>query len=218
MKSKLLWLSEFRGLNEMIDRKHNIKTRTREDDSFRVIFFTGCGLERIMFEELLTAFIKGSPDPMDIFEEIKKHYKRVLKSMKAESEDLATAVNDHLVEIEWLLEDGPQDDEDKIRDQMQSVQLLIGSRIAFHLLNLTGWNWADARDIFWVEEDYQRTGPSEEKVKTGLDQLFSENQIKLPVLTQGGLVGTDDNNSLVIKMNSLIEGAARELNIEMVRL
>lgn len=218
MKSKILWLSEFRDLNEMIDRKHNIKTRTREDDNFRVIFFTGCELECNMFEELLTSFIKGTPDPMDIFEEIKKHYKRVLKSMKAESEDLATTINNHLVEIEWLLEDGPQDDEDKIRDQMQSVQLLIGSRIAFDLLNLTDWNWADARDIFEVEEDYQRTGPTEEQVKSDLNQLLTGNPSKLPILTQGGLVGTDDNNSLAMEMDSLIERAAVDLNVELVRL
>lgn len=218
MKTKILWLSAFRSLSEMIDRKHNIKTRIKEDDGFGLIFFTGCELERNMFEELLTSFIKGTPDSMDIFEEIKKHYKRVLKSLKVEKEDLTTTINDHLVEIEWLLEDGPQDDEDKIRDQMQSVHLLIGSRIAFDLLNLTDWNWADARDIFEVEEDYQRTGPSEEQVKSDLNQLLRENPSKLPILTQGGLVGTDDNNSLTMEMDSLIERAAADLNVELMRL
>ncbi len=218
MNSKILWLPSYRGLNEMINRKHNIKTRIKEDDNYRLIFFTGTSLEENMFDELLSVFIEGKPEPRKIFDEIKKHYQRVVKGLSPDDDELLTHINDYLVEIDWLLDDGPQDSEEKIRDIMQTIQLLMGSRIATSLLKLDDWSWVDARDLFWVEEDYHRTGPSDEKVKSDLRNLVTEKKSILPVITQGNLVGTDDNNSLFIDLEDPMKKAAKELDIDFVEL
>lgn len=216
---KILWLTSYRDLDEFIERKQNILHTLERHPRISLIVFSGTNKEREMYDELIGAFMEEQKITANVFDSIKKHYEKLVLSLAPEENDLAIAINDCLVEIEWILEDGPQDSEAMVRDQMQSVQLLIGSHIAFSSLNLKDWKWLDARDVFQVEEDYQRTGPKITTTKTDIKTLFEERRNLLPAISQGGLVGTYDNNSLLVDDHQkLIREACRELNVEFIEI
>jgi hypothetical protein len=219
MKQKILWLPLYRDLHEMIERRYNIISRLSKESGCTLILFNGTHFEHNMFEELLRFFVDGKAGLEDVFARIRSHYNRVIRSLDQDSDDLKALINEGLTQVEYLIHKKVSQPEVCVRDQLQSIQLIIGSKIAYAMLDLENWTWMDARELFRIGSDENRIKPLTDEIQTALKEIFDENKCDLlPVITQSGIIGTPQDNSLVFKLESEIMDAAKMENIEVVRI
>lgn len=219
MKQKILWLPLYRDLHEMIERKNNIVSRLSQESSCDLILYNGSHFEQNMFEELLRYFVDEKAGLDDVFDKIRGHYNRVIRSLDQKSDELKTFIGDGLDEVERLIHKKVSEPEVCVRDQLQSIQLLMGSKIALAMLELNNWTWRDARELFPIGLDGHRVKPSTDDIQKALREVFVGNKCELlPVLTQSGIIGTTRDKSLVFDLEEEILGAAKKEKIEVLRV
>ncbi|TVQ46274.1 MAG: hypothetical protein EA362_07760 [Saprospirales bacterium] len=219
MKPKILWLPRYRGLDEMIERKYNIISRLDKESSCSLILFNGTHFEENMFEELLRFYVDGQAGLEDVFSRIRKHYNRVIRSLDQESEDLKEFISKNLNRLEKLIHQKVSEPEVCVRDQLQSIQLLMGSKIAFAMLELADWTWMDSAELFRIDSDEIRHKPTEEEIQMALKEVIEGKRCKvMPVLTQSGIISTADGNIVVFKLEDEIMDAAKKAKIEIVKV
>ena len=219
MKPKILWLPRYRDLHEMIERKYNVITRLDEVSECSLILFNGTHFEENMFEELLRFYVDGKAGLDDVFSQIRSRYNKVIRSLDQESEDIKVYIDQGLTKVEHLIHKKLSEPEVCIRDHMQSLQLLMGSKIAFAMLELEGWTWMDAGELFRIESDEVRHKPTVEEVQLALREVIEGKRCEtMPVLTQSGIISTADDDVVVFKLEEEIMDAAKKAKIEVVRV
>lgn len=212
MSKIILWLPAFRSLNEMVDRRNNMHVELEREPDIRVIFFSGTQMERQMFKELADAFQKGSKQTGEIFDSIEKHYNQLIAGMKGYTRDLSTEINDRLDEVKKMIENRTEENLKDFPVQIRAAQLLIGSFLAYHVLDIKRFAWADARDLFWVEDEVSADSITGQQLAEQFRQHFKENNKIFPLLTQGGLLSSKPGGTMVIENFSEVLENACERN------
>ncbi len=116
-------------------------------------------------------------------------------------ESLMMDINEHLVEVDWVIDEDREMSFDYVYDQIVSVGEFLSSRILFHWLQYTGHRveWLDARELIktndtWREGrvEWEQTNYSIRKI---IEPLLSEDKI---VVTQGFIGSTSENNTVTL--------------------
>jgi len=147
-------------------------------------------------EDLTYAYLAQNDDAHGIFEEIKHfHFGLIAELFGQESDAVYNDVANTFVEIDWLIEDEPDDNHDYIYDQIVSIGEVVSTKIIAAWLNKTGTKtlWADARNYIQTDNSYR-----EGKVDwTKTNQLIQGNLVPLLneniLVTQGFIGGTSEN-------------------------
>ncbi len=147
-------------------------------------------------ENLTKAYINRD-NTESIFERIKSYHFGIIEDLfdKQTPEYILEDISNSFVEIDWILEEEPQDTYDFIYDQIVSVGELISTKIIANYLNHIGLktSWVDARTYIQTDNTYR-----EGKLNQELSYDLIRNEIpsilkKSIVLTQGFIGGTSEN-------------------------
>jgi len=147
-------------------------------------------------EELTQAYLANNQDANAIFDEIKHfHFNIIGQLFENKKHPIYDDIANSFVEIDWLIEDEPDNDADYIYDQIVSIGEVVSTKIVAAFLNETGNNsqWVDARNYIQTDNTY-REGKvdwtkSNQLIQRDLVPLLEENII----VTQGFIGGTSEN-------------------------
>lgn len=147
-------------------------------------------------ENLTNAYVKRE-DTAIIFEEIKTYHFRILDELfdKQIPEKIMQDIANSFVEIDWILEEEPQDSYDFIYDQLVSVGELISTKIIAHYLNHIHVKtlWIDARSYIKTDNTYREGKLDEELSYQIIRDEIPDKLIKSILITQGFIGGTSEN-------------------------
>lgn len=146
-------------------------------------------------EELTHAYINGGSKTHQLLESIKQYHYQIVDGLFDKNHPVYNDLNNTFVEIEWMLEDEPQDDADFIYDQIVSIGELASTRIINAYLNLSGVKstWLDARGYIHTDNTYREGLVDMAKSCSSIQQDVPALLQKGIVITQGFLGGTSEN-------------------------
>lgn len=147
-------------------------------------------------EDVINAYFNQNGDYFGFLEEIKQEHFQVLHEL---FDDAAHPVFDDVantfVEVEWILEEDPQDPYDYLYDQIVSLGEILSSKVVAAYLSHIGMNakCIDARDYIHTDNTYREAKVNweltEDKIRRDLP-LILDNNI---VITQGFIGSTSEN-------------------------
>lgn len=181
-----------------------------------IILFSGSNLERQMFEELIKAYLEDNKRIDEMYTSIKYHYDRMIGSLRGEIDDLEIMMKDHLYSIEEVINSAGMNTPGKIRAYLQGVQLLLGSAFACFALKIDAYTWVDARDVFW-EKEIENGQMNAERLASQLKNLLFESDRILPIISQAGIAGAEENEFILIdNYPAMLRDACRIAGIGLV--
>jgi aspartate kinase len=184
--------ASLKGADNIIHIANTVKKHAGEQ---LLIVVSAIGETTAMLEKLTTAYVEQADDIHSIYEKIRQQHDHLLTELFEPSHPVFNEVANTFVEIDWMIEDEPQDSYDFIYDQVVSVGELVSSRIVTAYLNNEGIKsqWLDARGYIHTDNTY-RSGiinrdKTHESIKLGIPPLLEKGII----VTQVALGGTSEN-------------------------
>lgn len=147
-------------------------------------------------ENLLNAYYNQTDDLHKIFDEIKNYHYEILEELfHDKSNPIFDDVANTFVEIDWIIEEEPQDDHDYLYDQIVSIGEMVSTKIVSAYLQQQNIStkWLDVRNYIHTDNTYREGNidwvKTEESIQQDIPKLL-ENYIPI---TQGFLGGTSEN-------------------------
>ena len=197
MKSKLK-VFKFGGASikdvEGIQRVGRILHSYKEESL--VIVVSAMGKTTNALEAVVRSYFNQDGQAESLLNEIKRQHYELIQALFGEGHEIFVEVNDTFVEIDWVLEEPPQDSYDYIYDQIVSVGELVSTKIVAAYLNSQelSTQWLDARDLILTDnlhrEAWVQWTETQERVRT---HALSALQNTSFALTQGFIGSTSEN-------------------------
>ena len=126
---------------------------------------------------------------------MKAFHDEVLKELFEEGDDIFDQVNDILVEIEWVIEDEPQESFDYLYDQIVSIGEFLSTQVVSAYLNKVNLQttWLDARDVILTDNTYREAQVDWKATVKNANKKVPALLEKGFVMTQGFVGGTSEN-------------------------
>src|SRR5690606_22949118 len=108
----------------------------------------------IKLESVINTFLNQNGDYLGNLDELKPDHFQILQELFGDSSHpIFNEIANAFVEVEWILEEEPQDTFDYLYDQIVSLGELLSSRIIAAYLKHTGMQaqWIDARDYIQTD-------------------------------------------------------------------
>jgi len=160
-----------------------------------LIVVSAMGKTTNALERLTKAYIEQADDVHEIYDDIKKYHHDILAELFEPSHPVFDEVANTFVEIDWMIEDEPQDDPDFIYDQIVSIGELVSTRIVTAYLNKENLKsqWLDVRGYIHTDNTYREGIVQWDKTCDSIQQGIPPLLTKGIVVTQGFLGGTSEN-------------------------
>ena len=161
-----------------------------------MIIVSAMGKTTNALEKVVTAYFNGTGESFALLEEVKQSHYKVAQELFGEEHPIFSLLNDTFVEIEWVIEDDPQDPYDYIYDQIVSIGEMASTRMLTAFLTQEGHAsaWLDARDVVRTDDTFREGKvdwePTGTLCKKKLPGLFEKNNL---LVTQGFIGGTQEN-------------------------
>ncbi|MFD2865255.1 aspartate kinase [Mucilaginibacter antarcticus] len=164
-------------------------------DQQLLIVVSAMGKTTNALEKLAKAYFDQSDDIQDIYESIKRYHYDIIAELFDSSASVFDDVANTFVEIDWMLEDEPQDSYDFIYDQIVSVGELVSTRIVAAYLNKAGLKaqWLDVRGYIHTDNKYREANVQWDKTRESITLSIPEQLTQSIIVTQGFLGGTSEN-------------------------
>lgn len=150
---------------------------------------------------LTRSFFDEKEDVVDLLDQVRNlHIQWAADLFSGINNPVFDTLSNLLVEIEWILEDGPVDAYDYTLDQITAVGPLLSSTLlSAYLADLGIANeWVDARNLIWTDNHHQHAQIDLEKstaqIQNGLSSLSDPSWI----ITQAGIGTTSENFSTTL--------------------
>lgn len=161
-----------------------------------LVVISAMGQVTNMLEGLYEAYINQDGNAHSLLDQIKDFHFAILGDLfKDPSHPIYNDLANTFVEIEWLLEEEPEDAHDYIYDQIVSIGEVLSTKIVSAWLNASGCpnTWVDARNYMKTDNNYREGGvdwqKTEEEVQKHLVPLLE----RTIVVTQGFIGSTSEN-------------------------
>jgi aspartate kinase len=160
-----------------------------------LIVVSAMGKTTNALEKLTRAYVEQSDDMHAIFDEIKQYHYEILHQLFEPGHPVFDEVGNTFVEIEWTIEDDPQDEFDFIYDQIVSIGEMVSTRIVNAYLNQSGINstWLDVRGYIHTDNTYREGKVDWLKTSKSIQQDIPALLEQGVVVTPGFLGGTSEN-------------------------
>lgn len=161
-----------------------------------IVVVSAMGKTTNLLENLTKAYYNHDEQAHRYFEETKKFHQNILEEL---FEDRKNPIYDEIanlfVEIDWILEEEPQDTFDYLYDQIVSVGELVSSRIIEAYLRKQGINslWLDARNYIHTDNTFREGNVDWEKTERSMLSSIPSLLEKQPLVTQGFIGSTSEN-------------------------
>ena len=167
-----------------------------------VIVVSAIGKTTNALEAVVRAYVDGdAAGALTQLEAVRQQHYALLSELVGNDEAAFGSLNDLFVEIEWILEEEPDDPFDYLYDQIVSVGELLSSRIveAYLRHKKVDLAWLDARDVILTDEIYREGWVQWAETKARTDRLVRPLlEAHERVLTQGFIGSTSDNNTTTL--------------------
>lgn len=147
-------------------------------------------------ESLLTAYYRQQADANTLFNQIKTRHEEIMHDLFEDAQHpIFDEVANTFVEIDWILEEEPQDSFDYLYDQIVSIGELVSSKIVNAYLQDQGLKsrWVDARNYILTDNNFRNAEvqwtETEENIQRDLPKILEE----YVVITQGFIGSTSEN-------------------------
>ncbi len=161
-----------------------------------LVVVSAMGKTTNLLEKLLLSFMNGNDDTFEILGQAKAyHHDIAIELFPDPAHPVHDVVSNLFVEIEWILEEEPQDPYDYLYDQIVSVGELLSTTIVSHYLNEQGIRntWLDARGYIATDNNHREANvdwkETQERINADIPTLL-ETQL---VVTQGFIGSTSEN-------------------------
>ena len=163
-----------------------------------VVVVSAMGKMTNALEGLVDAYCSRSKEAARLFSEIKDFHYRIMEDLLPDkTHQVHASVNNHFVEVDWVLEEDPARAYDFIYDQVVAAGEMVSSSIVSSFLNDSGIKnqWQDVRNFIRTDDTY-REGKvlwqqTASLIKEQLSPLVKEKNAV--VVTQGFIGGTSEN-------------------------
>ncbi|MCA5004932.1 aspartate kinase [Sphingobacterium bovistauri] len=147
-------------------------------------------------EQVVESFFHQKGDYFGYLNEVKNEHHQILEILfENHSHPIFDDITNSFVEVEWILEEEPQDAFDYLYDQIVSLGELLSSKIIAAYLNHIGikTKWIDARDYIHTDNTYREAKVdwilTENKIRRDLPEILDE----YIIITQGFIGSTSEN-------------------------
>ena len=156
-----------------------------------VIVFSAMGKVTNMLENVVDSYVQKSTNTNIVLQKVKDFHSIILRGIFKESHPIFDIVNNLFVEIEWVLEDEPNQDYAYDYDQIVSVGEFLSTQIMSAYLQQVGFEntWLDVRDLIRTDNTHRNAKIDWE---TSTD-LIKRNVKTKHSITQGFLGCTSEN-------------------------
>ncbi len=151
-------------------------------------------------EAVVEAHARQTGQAARLFDEIKAQHLALMAQLFEPGDAAFDHVNDLFVEVEWVLEEAPDPNFDRMYDQVVSVGELVSTRIVAAFLEKSGLptTWLDARDLIFTDETWREGRVNWEKTRENCLRLLSPALSKGFALTQGFIGSTVENRTTTL--------------------
>ena len=156
-----------------------------------VVVFSAIGKATNMLEFVVEQYVKQTAKANDALQKVKDFHTDILGELFNENHAIYNEVNNLFVEIEWVLEDEPNQDYGYDYDQIVSIGEFLSTKIMSAYLATINFenNWFDVRDLIRTDNTYRNA-----KVDWETTTTFIKNKLKAKhCITQGFLGCTSEN-------------------------
>ncbi len=161
-----------------------------------VVVISAMGKITNALEDVVNAYMRGEGDAHEKLALVKTaHYQIVRELFDTENHEVYHNLNDRFVEIEWILEETPEETYDYIYDQIVSIGEFLSTQIVSAYLNEIGIKntWVDVRDVIRTDNTYRDGNVDWSDTEARIQRVLPELLAKGLVVTQGFIGGTSEN-------------------------
>lgn len=167
-----------------------------------LIVISAMGKMTNALENIVEAYCFGKGNPFELLQIVKEFHLQILHELFEDpGHPVYTDLNNHLVEIEWILEDEKGKPYNFIYDQIVSMGELISTKIVNSFLNESGFDskWIDVRDCIKTNDHYREAKVDWQKTCDAcIAVIRPEFEKRNVVVTQGFIGCTDENNTTTL--------------------
>jgi len=147
-------------------------------------------------EEVCKSFINASADLSAKVLTIKQMHLQIIHDLFTDNNThLINDIENVFVELDWILEEPPHENNAFIYDQIVSLGEILSTKIIAAYLNYTGLPciWVDARSYIQTDNNYQEGKVNWEETSALIQQDFPKLLSEKMIVTQGFIGGTSEN-------------------------
>lgn len=185
-------ISRIANVGEIISKYRAEKT---------IIVVSALGKTTNALEDVVNSFFYNPSELKEKMDFVKSTHLEIMKELFAPDHEIYNTINDMWVEIDWIIEESPQDPYDYIYDQIVPIGEMMSSLILAEYVKKIGIKcaWIDARDMIKTDSIYREASiiwdSTIKNSKSMLYAAFEENDV---VVTQGFIGSTSDNNTVTL--------------------
>ena len=156
-----------------------------------IIGFSAMGKVTNMLEEVVDAYVVQNEKSVVALRKVKDFHSAILNELFAKTHPIYNVVNNLFVEIEWVLEENPNQDYAYDYDQIVSIGEFLSTQIMSAYLQQIGFenSWQDVRDLIRTDNTY-RNAKIDWEITT---DLISTSIKEKHTITQGFIGCTSEN-------------------------
>lgn len=166
-----------------------------------VIVVSAMGKTTNALEKVVAAYIDKTGQATKLIQDIRESLFQEVKKLFTDSSNVFQQLNDLFVEIDWILEEEPQDGYDYIYDQIVSIGELASSMLLHGYLEQQFGQTAymDIRDVLITDDTYREANVNwkitSDRISKKVEQLSKNANW---IVTQGFIGSTDDNQTTTL--------------------
>lgn len=183
-----------------VKNAENIKNATSIISKFKaselLVVVSAIGKTTNKLEALTKAYYHQNEDYHHLLEEVKQDHFHILQALfEDDNHPIYNDISNSFVEVEWILEEEPQDAYDYLFDQIVSLGEIISSKIIAAYLSYIAipTKWIDARNYICTDNTYGEGKvdwlQTEDRIRRDLPAILDDHVI----ITQGFIGSTSEN-------------------------
>lgn len=162
-----------------------------------LVVISAMGKSTNALELVWKSYINQQENTYELLNDVKNYHLNIIQELFENNKDqkLLDEVNNLFVEIEWILEEEPDNNHEFIYDQIVSLGELLSTRIVASYLNYKGLNsqWLDVRNYLKSDNHYREANINWEETKSQILPEIPKIAKDKILITQGFLACTSEN-------------------------
>lgn len=161
-----------------------------------VVVISAMGKTTNALENVVKSYMNQDGKANDHLYSIKKFHFNIAEELLPGNQQVKDELNDLFVEIDWVLEETPQDPYDYIYDQLVSVGELLSTHLINAYLESEGLNsqWFDIRNVLITDNTYREARVDWSMTNTKINHSLKALHEKVDIVVSQGFIGSSTEN------------------------
>jgi aspartate kinase len=176
----------------------SILSHASETSNYLVVI-SAMGKTTNHLEQVVDAYLSSSSSLPSLLKDLEENHHSICKDLFPEKHPVFEKLNNLFAELQWNLEEQPEQDRDYVYDQVVSYGELFSTLIFCEYLNHQGLPaiWIDARDFIKTDETYREGKVDWEETQKQVTTYFTNKQDRIWI-TQGFIGSTSQNTTTTL--------------------